>query len=111
MTCASGVILHLVKQHPCSAHSTTCSYIGYGILFLFGHLRDFLRYAGLDRSKLAREHPKMKVRWMRWLGLDWCGLQVSESGMWLLDTTLRVGPVILAPPLATMAVYHVAASS
>eukprot|EP00045_Choanoeca_perplexa_P010864 m.112831 g.112831 ORF g.112831 m.112831 type:complete len:501 (+) comp15421_c0_seq15:179-1681(+) len=36
------------------------TYIGYGILFVFGHLRDFLRYAGLERSKLAQEHPKMK---------------------------------------------------
>lgn len=43
------------------AHGSRCSYIGYGILFLFGHFRDFLRYAGLERSKLAREHPKMKV--------------------------------------------------
>eukprot|EP00730_Choanoeca_flexa_P007285 TRINITY_DN12308_c2_g12_i2.p1 TRINITY_DN12308_c2_g12~~TRINITY_DN12308_c2_g12_i2.p1 ORF type:complete len:532 (+),score=132.61 TRINITY_DN12308_c2_g12_i2:82-1596(+) len=36
------------------------TYIGYGILFVFGHIRDFLRYTGLEKSKQATEHPRMK---------------------------------------------------
>lgn len=35
------------------------TYIGYGVLFLMGQIRDFLRAKGLEENKCAREHPKM----------------------------------------------------
>ena len=31
------------------------TYIGYGILVVFGHFRDFLRYRGLEKTKAAKE--------------------------------------------------------
>ena len=31
------------------------TYIGYGILVVFGYLRDFLRYRGLEKTKAAKE--------------------------------------------------------
>eukprot|EP00730_Choanoeca_flexa_P007293 TRINITY_DN12308_c2_g5_i12.p2 TRINITY_DN12308_c2_g5~~TRINITY_DN12308_c2_g5_i12.p2 ORF type:complete len:502 (+),score=122.79 TRINITY_DN12308_c2_g5_i12:2646-4151(+) len=36
------------------------TYLNYGILFLFGQLRDTLRAWGLEKSKTPQEHPRMK---------------------------------------------------
>ncbi len=35
--------------------------IGWGILYLFGHLRDFMRNHGFENRGLVKEHPKQKV--------------------------------------------------
>lgn len=34
--------------------------IGYGVLFIFGHIRDFLRNAGIEKSMIPEEHPDQK---------------------------------------------------
>eukprot|EP00054_Salpingoeca_dolichothecata_P037295 m.10439 g.10439 ORF g.10439 m.10439 type:complete len:515 (+) comp7410_c0_seq1:102-1646(+) len=36
------------------------TFVGYGLLFVFGHLRDFLRSTSLERSKLPKEAEKQK---------------------------------------------------
>ena len=33
----------------------------YGVLFIFGHIRDFLRNAGIEKSMIPEEHPDQKV--------------------------------------------------
>jgi len=38
------------------------TYLGYSLLFIFGHLRDFMRRTGLEKSKTASELKRMKVR-------------------------------------------------
>eukprot|EP00043_Microstomoeca_roanoka_P011180 m.105474 g.105474 ORF g.105474 m.105474 type:complete len:528 (-) comp15116_c0_seq1:331-1914(-) len=35
------------------------TYLGYAVLYVFGHLRDFLRAHGLEKSKTPKELPKM----------------------------------------------------
>ena len=37
------------------------TYLGYAVLFIFGHVRDFMRNTNLEETKLAQEHKKMKV--------------------------------------------------
>lgn len=37
------------------------TYLGYSLLFIFGHFRDFLRRTGIEKTKTASELPKMKV--------------------------------------------------
>lgn len=38
------------------------TYVGYGILTLFGYLRDFLRHWKIERCHIAREREEQKVR-------------------------------------------------
>ncbi len=39
------------------------TYLGYSLLFVFGHLRDFLRKIGVEKSKIKQELPKLRVGW------------------------------------------------
>lgn len=38
------------------------TYMGYGILTIFGYLRDFLRHWKIERCYIAREKEEQKVR-------------------------------------------------
>lgn len=38
------------------------TYVGYGILTIFGYLRDFLRHWKIERCHIAREREEQKVR-------------------------------------------------
>ncbi|MEQ2282086.1 Serine palmitoyltransferase 2, partial [Ameca splendens] len=38
------------------------TYMGYGILTIFGYLRDFLRHWKIERCHIAREKEEQKVR-------------------------------------------------
>lgn len=38
------------------------TYVGYGILTIFGYLRDFLRHWKIERCHAAREREEQKVR-------------------------------------------------
>ena len=38
------------------------TYVGYGILTIFGYLRDFLRHWGMEKCHVAREREEQKVR-------------------------------------------------
>lgn len=38
------------------------TYMGYGILTVFGYLRDFLRHWKIERCHIAREKEEQKVR-------------------------------------------------
>lgn len=38
------------------------TYVGYGILTVFGYLRDFLRHWKIERCHIAREREEQKVR-------------------------------------------------
>lgn len=38
------------------------TYVGYGILILFGYLRDFMRSWGLEKCHMAEEREEQKVR-------------------------------------------------
>lgn len=37
------------------------TYLGFGIVTLFGYLRDFLRAVGLEKRHLAQEREEQKV--------------------------------------------------
>lgn len=37
------------------------TYLGFGIVTLFGYLRDFLRAVGLEKCNIAQERQKQKV--------------------------------------------------
>lgn len=38
------------------------TYMGYGILTIFGYLRDFLRHWKIERCHIAREKEEQRVR-------------------------------------------------
>lgn len=39
------------------------TYVGYGILTVFGYFRDFLRHWKIERCHAAREREEQKVSW------------------------------------------------
>lgn len=41
-----------------------CTYMGFGIVTLFGYFRDFLRAVGLEKCNLAQEREEQKVAMM-----------------------------------------------
>lgn len=43
-------------------HVAVLTYMGFGIVTLFGYFRDFLRAVGLEKRNLAQEREEQKVR-------------------------------------------------
>ena len=43
------------------------TYLGFGIVTLFGYFRDFLRAVGLEKCHLAQEREEQKVGWVQLL--------------------------------------------
>lgn len=79
----SGFLKHLISLLVLQVHSSSSSlyrrpfiesyeetpmlvavltYVGYGILTIFGYLRDFLRHWKIERCHIAREREEQKVR-------------------------------------------------
>ena len=40
------------------------TYLGFGIVTLFGYFRDFLRAVGLEKCHLAQEREEQQVGWV-----------------------------------------------
>lgn len=50
------------------------TYMGYGILTIFGYLRDFLRHWNIEKCQVAREREEQKVKYYEHTDPFQCGL-------------------------------------